>query len=92
MWKYLLLLAVLVGVFLWITRAKRGSSKNEGNNTHRCDRDGLGRSPHHRAAAQPLVPCAHCGVYVPVDEAVREGELSYCCDEHRRLGPKSSSR
>lgn len=30
-----------------------------------------------------MVQCAHCGTYVPLGEAVREGERYYCCDDHR---------
>ena len=33
-----------------------------------------------------IVQCAHCGVYVPGDEAVRQGGRTYCSPEHRDAG------
>lgn len=33
--------------------------------------------------------CAHCGVYFPSSESLREADLDYCCDEHRQRGPLS---
>ena len=32
--------------------------------------------------------CAHCGVHFPRSDAVREGERSYCSEEHRRAGAR----
>ena len=34
-----------------------------------------------------MVRCAHCATFVPATDAVPEGDLFYCSDEHRRLGP-----
>ena len=42
-----------------------------------------GRAP--EAAAEHMVNCAHCGLYLPQSEAVHEGGRYYCCAEHRRL-------
>jgi uncharacterized protein len=33
-----------------------------------------------------MLPCAHCGVYVPESGAIRHGERAYCCEEHRQIG------
>jgi uncharacterized protein len=30
-----------------------------------------------------MVRCAHCGTYVPQDEAVQAGDRYYCCSAHR---------
>lgn len=30
-----------------------------------------------------MLACAHCGTYVPEQDAVRDGENSYCCPAHR---------
>ncbi len=32
---------------------------------------------------EKVVQCQSCGVYVPEAEAVRDGDRSYCCEEHR---------
>ncbi len=29
--------------------------------------------------------CDHCGVYIPANEALRDGEKNYCCPEHQEL-------
>ena len=34
-----------------------------------------------------MVRCAQCAIFVPAADAVTEGDLSYCSDAHRRLGP-----
>lgn len=42
--------------------------------------------PRHRefdsTGAELMVRCAHCGVYVPVSEAVTDRGAEYCCEEH----------
>ena len=35
-------------------------------------------------STQRLVQCAHCGVYVTEDSAVRDGGRSYCSEQHRQ--------
>ena len=32
---------------------------------------------------EPIVPCAHCGLFVPASDAVRDGERVYCSVAHR---------
>ncbi|MGP1677911.1 MAG: PP0621 family protein [Burkholderiales bacterium] len=36
-------------------------------------------------AAEKMVNCGHCGLYLPQSEAIREGDRFFCCTEHRRL-------
>jgi len=40
-----------------------------------------------------MVPCAHCGLHVPAQEAIRDesgsGIRHYCCPEHQRRGPSA---
>lgn len=38
--------------------------------------------------AQNMVACAHCGVHLPLNEAVKDGELHFCGEPHRLLGPR----
>jgi uncharacterized protein len=35
-------------------------------------------------AAEPMVPCAHCGVNVPRSEALEVSGRFFCSEEHRR--------
>ena len=37
--------------------------------------------------AELMVRCAHCGVYVPISEAVNDLGVEYCCEEHRGKRP-----
>lgn len=30
-----------------------------------------------------MVQCAHCGTYVPGEDAIRDGERFYCSEQHR---------
>lgn len=35
-----------------------------------------------------IVPCAHCGVHLPLTEALHDiGGRAYCCEAHRLAGP-----
>lgn len=40
------------------------------------------------APPQQMLACAHCGVHVPEGEGVSDAGVFYCCDAHRRLGPR----
>lgn len=56
-----------------------------------------GRSRPQQPRIQPapeiesMVICPHCHVYLPQGEGVREGEAYYCCEAHRKAGPRSGS-
>lgn len=40
------------------------------------------------APGEKMVSCAHCGLYVPISEAiVRDGKY-YCSRDHERKGPR----
>jgi len=69
--KFLLFLLVAVGVYLIV----RGMSRP------RSARD----SQSGRPRAEQMVPCAHCGVNLPLSEALESRGRFYCCEEHRRL-------
>ena len=38
-------------------------------------------------AIEPMVNCAHCGIYMPRSEALLIGKRTWCCEDHARLGP-----
>jgi len=57
----------------------------------------FGRSRKRRAdgaAARQTPPpaafavCAHCGVHLPMNDAVLDGQIAYCSDAHRLAGPR----
>lgn len=70
--KYLLiLLAVLVGVWLW----------RSGRATPTTPKSGSGKTP--PPTAQDMVACAACGVHLPNTDAVRGRRGWYCGEPHR---------
>ncbi|MCK5877923.1 MAG: hypothetical protein KAG43_09825 [Candidatus Marithrix sp.] len=32
-----------------------------------------------------MVACKHCGLHIPVNEAIRVGNANFCCKEHSQL-------
>jgi uncharacterized protein len=42
--------------------------------------------------AAPMVRCAQCGVHVPRDRALIEGQQWYCTEAHRLQGPAARDR
>lgn len=42
--------------------------------------------------ALPMVRCAHCGLHLPDDRALRQGNLWYCSQAHLQQGPGASGR
>jgi uncharacterized protein len=80
--KYLLVLFVIaIGFWMVSTRSRRPASRDD--------------KPKSRAAKgrpQEMVRCAHCGLHLPAADAVADGALAYCTDEHRRLGPGPEAR
>ena len=37
---------------------------------------------------EAMSQCAHCGVHFPRSEALSQDGRDYCCEDHRRLGPR----
>jgi uncharacterized protein len=76
--KYLLVLGV-VGLVLWLllrTRGAIGSRKPEAQDKAAA-----------AARRESMVACAHCGVHLPLSEAVADGTHVYCGETHRLAGP-----
>ena len=44
------------------------------------------RSPN-EPATTPMVRCAHCGVHLPNDRALQQGDEWYCSQAHLQQGP-----
>jgi uncharacterized protein len=58
----------------------------------RAAADPAARADQGGSVGEVMVRCAHCGVYLPSSESVRDGEIAYCGSEHRRLGPSAERR
>ncbi|MEO5732999.1 MAG: PP0621 family protein [Rubrivivax sp.] len=79
--KILLLVLLLLVVMIVIGKRRRPSSSDP--DSADTTRRGSGPPP-----PAPMRVCAHCGVHLPLSEALtgRDG-LSYCSDPHRIAGP-----
>lgn len=74
--RYLLVfLAVLLLVWRWRTARAAALRQREQAQHPRAPLQG---------AARTMVACAHCGVHVPVDDALRSSHGAYCCAAHRQ--------
>jgi uncharacterized protein len=76
--KYLLVLGV-VGLVLWLLLRTRGAI-----GPRKPDAAG---NPAATARREAMVACAHCGVHLPLSEAVADGTHVYCGEPHRLAGP-----
>jgi uncharacterized protein len=80
--RLLILVAIVVGVLWWLFGRQR-QDKEGGAKATRRPRKGT------KASAPQIVACAHCGVHLPRDETVVDGEGRVYCDEaHRLAGPR----
>lgn len=66
----LVLLALAAGVWLW--RSGRPAAQP------------LRRPGPAKASSQAMVPCRHCGVHVPQNEAIAGAQGVYCSAAHRQ--------
>ncbi len=92
MTRLLILVAIVVIVLWWLFGRKRDDgnkvppSRSQGQST---DGPAKPAKPKKVAAPAEIVACAHCGVHLPVDEAVvgEEGRV-FCGEPHRLAGPR----
>jgi uncharacterized protein len=75
MLRYLILaLVVVLVVWLLLGRSRK--------------RAGGDRSASARQVPESFAVCAHCGVHLPSNEAVLDGQRAYCSESHRLAGPR----
>ncbi|MBL8341789.1 MAG: hypothetical protein JNL30_10010 [Rubrivivax sp.] len=77
--RVLVLVAVVVGLALWLLKARRPRGGDD------SARNGAGRP----APPAAMVACAHCGVHLPRPDAVQDAQgRSFCGEAHRLAGPR----
>ena len=66
------LVLLVVGVILWLLAARSRAG-----------------SPPRKGKPQPeaFARCAHCGVHLPINDAVIDRGNAYCSEAHRLAGP-----
>ena len=75
MLKWVLVAAVIAVAVLWLLKGRRAGGKS---------------APETRRGAQPtaMVACAHCGVHLPMTDALFDtAKRPYCGEPHRLAGP-----
>lgn len=72
MFLRILLVALAVGVVIWLLRSRRVGSSGQG--------EGGSKKV---AAPGRMVRCAVCALHLPASDAVAEGETFYCGEAHR---------
>lgn len=85
--KYLLLALVV----LWLLYSPAVRGRLRGQPRHKADsgKPTKGAQPPQPAQAGRIEPCAHCGVHLPVSEALHDiGGRVYCSEAHRLAGPR----
>ena len=77
--KYILVALVLViAVQIWRSNRRKAAALRK---TH--------QAPAQQRKPEDMVTCAHCGLHLPSSDALlAPGDLTYCCSEHRQLGPQ----
>ncbi|PYG02972.1 MULTISPECIES: PP0621 family protein [unclassified Thioalkalivibrio] len=81
--RLLLLIIAIVAIFLAVRTLVRSSGERR-----RVRRD---EPPESLRESGAMVRCAHCGVHVPEDQAVCDGDLCYCSRQHADAGPSGRS-
>lgn len=86
--KYLIWAVILYFAWRWYLASKEKAASAEAD-------DGRESGPGSRAASpaasgagatEKMVACAHCGIHLPLSEALTSADQrSYCCEEHRAL-------
>ncbi len=83
-WVVLIALAWLVIRLFTISQRRRERSSDASASAEAS-------APRHAASAssgralegEPIVPCAHCGLFVPASDVVRDDGFDYCSVAHR---------
>ncbi len=70
----LLLLVALIVVAIWLYRKSNGNRPAS--------------PPQAPLDPENMVSCGHCGVCFPASESSQDGHIHFCCDAHRRAGPR----
>ena len=86
--KYLLLALVV----LWLLYSPAVRGRLRGQPRHKADGGKPTKGTQSAKSAKPdrIEPCAHCGVHLPVSEALHDiGGLVYCSEAHRLAGPRN---
>ena len=75
MGQLLRIIIILIGLWLVLTIVKRALASRQ-------------KPPADKPSVAHMVVCTHCGVHVPDSEAIRDDNMIYCSEEHRKAAKK----
>lgn len=78
----LLFWVALAMLVVFALRAKIRAARRRADLHEQAQQRGAARSAAPLASSETMTSCAHCGLYVPVSEAVRADGRDYCCPAH----------
>jgi uncharacterized protein len=92
--KFLIWFVIILG---GLTIARLFNTRQERRNTPRPTHAGSNNTANRAAnrastAAEPMVRCAHCGIYMPRSESLLIGKQTWCSEEHARLGSSAGQQ
>jgi len=82
-WVVLIALAWLVIRLFAISQRRRERSGGASDTGDAASRRAAGAPAGRGIESEPIVPCAHCGLFVPASDAVRDDGFDYCSPAHR---------
>ena len=83
--KYGIWIAVGVIAWLWFGHVRRQQLRGRGQNAAMNSTTHPAKS---RVTIEAIVACGHCGLHVPLSDAVvTPAGARFCCEAHRRLHP-----
>ncbi|MCQ9617421.1 PP0621 family protein [Paenalcaligenes niemegkensis] len=77
-WIVVILAVLMVARVLSFAKAKRNAPPDQRPQNNRFQ----------KGATEPMVRCAHCGVYLPRSEALMSNHHTWCSLEHAKHGPR----
>lgn len=82
-WVVLIALAWLVLHLIAISQRRRERGRGDADAARTPGGGTAGAASERTLEGEPIVPCAHCGLFVPASDAVRDGDRAYCGVAHR---------
>ena len=70
------IVVLVVAIILWLLTARSRSRARSGKGAHKPEQP------------ESFARCAHCGVHLPLNDAVVDRGIVFCSEAHRLAGPR----
>ncbi|MDM8558060.1 PP0621 family protein [Candidatus Parabeggiatoa sp. HSG14] len=78
-----IILLILAGWILW--RFTKIWYQNTLQRQQKKEKEAALSSPSKKQQESAMVQCHYCGLYLPEEEASKEGKIHYCCEAHKNV-------